>query len=113
MGAELGYPTLNLPWDPELKPPYGVYCVEVEGEIGGSPVRAKGVANYGVRPTVTDSDETILEAHLFDVCPFSTGQMLKVRWFKFLRPEKRFESLDVLKKQIASNVEEARKFWDA
>ena len=111
MGAQLGFPTLNLPWEPELKPPFGVYCVEVEGKVGGSPVKAKGVANYGVRPTVSDSRDAILEVHLLDFCPFSTGQLLKVRWYKHLRPEKKFDDLDALKAQITSDVEAATAFW--
>jgi riboflavin kinase/FMN adenylyltransferase len=85
--------------------------VEVEGDIGGSPVKSSGVANYGVRPTVTVSDEAVLEVHLLDVCPFTTGQQLKVRWYHFLRPEKKFDGLDALKKQIGLDIEEARRFW--
>ena len=112
MGAELGFPTLNLPWSPELKPPHGVYCVEVEGNVGGSPVKARGVANYGVRPTVGETEHPLLEVHLLDFCPFTTGQLLKVRWYKHLRSEKKFEGLEALKDQIASDVEEARRFWD-
>lgn len=111
MGAKLGFPTLNLPWEPELQPPFGVYCVEVIGQVGGSPIKARGVANYGVRPTVTDSNEPVLEVHLLDVCPFTTGQLLKVRWYRHLRAEMKFEGLDELKAQIASDVEEARSFW--
>ena len=112
MGAEMGFPTLNIPWEPELKPPYGVYCVEVEGKVGGSPVKSHGVANYGVRPTVSESDDAILEVHLLDFCPFTTGQLLKVRWYRHLRPEKKFDGLGALKAQIASDVKEARAFWD-
>ena len=111
LGAELGFPTLNLPWSPDLKPPRGVYCVEVEGLIGGSPVSAKGVANFGIRPTIGESDETVLELHLLEVCPFTTDHLLKVRWYHFIRPEKKFENLEALKKQISLDVEIARNYW--
>ena len=112
MGAKLGFPTLNLPWEPELQPPFGVYCVEVEGKVGGSPVKARGVANYGVRPTVGETESPLLEVHLLDVCPFTTGQLLKVRWYKHLRAEKKFDGLEALKAQIASDVDQAKDFWN-
>ena len=112
LGAELGFPTLNLPWSPDLRPPLGVYLVEVEGEIGGSPVTAKGVANFGVRPTVSESEETILEVHLLEVYPFTTDQVLKVRWHRFIRPEKKFENLEALKKQIGLDVVIAQNYWE-
>ena len=111
LGEKVGFPTLNLPWSPDLKPPFGVYCVELEGYIGGSPVTEKAVANYGVRPTVENTDDPILEVHVLDFCPFTTGQNLKVRWFHFLRPEQKFENLEALRKQIAEDVEAARRFW--
>lgn len=111
VGTDLGFPTLNLPWSPELKPPFGVYCVEVEGKVGGSPVRARGVANYGIRPTIGESEDPLLEVHLLDFCPFTTGQLLKVRWYKHLRAEQKFNGLDALKAQIALDVLEAEEYW--
>ena len=112
LGAKLGFPTLNLPWSPELKPPRGVYCVKVEGKVGGSPVKARGVANYGVRPTIGETEEPLLEVHVLDSCPFTTGQLLKVRWYKHLRSEQKFDGLDALKSQIAADVLEAKQFWN-
>jgi len=48
LGRTLGFPTVNVAWEPELKPAYGVYAVEVifQGEA------LPAVANYGQRPTV-------------------------------------------------------------
>jgi riboflavin kinase / FMN adenylyltransferase len=111
LGGKIGFPTLNLPWSSDLKPPHGVYCVEVEGEIDGNLVTSKGVANFGVRPTVTQSNETVLEIHLLESCPFTEGQFLKVRWFHFIRPEMKFENLEALKKQIGADVETAKTYW--
>lgn len=111
LGSTVGFPTLNLPWSGGLKPPLGVYCVEVEGEMSGSSIYAKGVANFGVRPTVEDAREPLLEVHLLDDCPFRTGDRLKVRWFHYLRPEKKFDGVDELKVQIEADVRSAQDYW--
>ncbi len=114
LGREIGYPTLNLPWNGDLRPQYGVYGVRVSpaderraaGSTGSVAERARrGVANFGVRPTVTREtpDDPVLEVHLLeeDGCPFASGDRLVVEWLFFLRPEKRFGELDTLKEQIA------------
>ncbi len=111
MGREMGFPTLNLPWNPDLKPPYGVYCVEVEGEFGEAIITLPGVANFGVRPTVEETTEPVLEVHSLRPCPFTRGSRLKVRWYHYLRAEKKFEGFESLRKQIAVDVQEARRFW--
>ncbi|HEY8994947.1 MAG TPA: riboflavin kinase, partial [Lacunisphaera sp.] len=49
LGRTIGFPTLNIAWEPVLQPRYGVYAVVVSAE-GGPAVQ--GVANYGIRPTV-------------------------------------------------------------
>ena len=106
LGRELGFPTLNMIWTPELKPRYGVYAVRVSGEKEKD---LPGVANYGLRPTV-ESEETVpsLEVHLLDEkCPFGEGDFLKVEWECFLRPERKFANLDELKSQIARDVQQA------
>lgn len=111
LGSKVGFPTLNLPWSPDLKPPLGVYCVEAEGEIEGQPVSVKGVANFGVRPTVETSDKPLLEIHVLEACPFTTGHRLKVHWHHFVRPEEKFDDLQALIAQIGKDVEKARKYW--
>ena len=63
LGRNLGFPTLNIVW-PEEKfiPPRGVYISEIL--LGG--VRFHGISNVGVRPTVTQNQEVVLETFLFD-----------------------------------------------
>ena len=101
LGRTLGFATLNLPWHPELQPRYGVYAVRV-GNGGAEPGRP-GVANYGLRPTVTATDQPLLEVHLLGDCPFGEGSRLTVEWLKFLRPEQRFADLEALRRQIAAD----------
>ncbi|MFT3870583.1 MAG: riboflavin biosynthesis protein RibF [Nibricoccus sp.] len=109
LGQKLGFPTLNLPWEPELRPQFGVYAVRVTGPK--SPRSHAGVANYGLRPTVEQSGQPRLEVHLFGLCPFDHGDEIKVEWLRFLRSEKKFGSIDALKAQIAEDTASAKKFF--
>ena len=65
------------------------------------------VANLGRRPTVRGSGVT-LEIHLFDADVDLYGKRLRVELVQRLREERKFESLDALKAQIAADAQEAR-----
>lgn len=97
LGRTIGFPTLNFNWEPGLKPRYGVYAVEVSSAEAG-PV--KGVANYGLRPTIEQTSRPLLEVHLLEPSSFTYGDNLTVRWLYFLRPEGKFETLERLRMQI-------------
>lgn len=101
LGRTIGFPTLNLAWSPELRPRLGVYVVRVTGDKSPKPLR--GVANYGLRPTVEASTEPKLETHLLEECPFDAGDRIRVEWLHFLRPEMKFNGLDELRRQIAAD----------
>lgn len=101
IGRAIGFPTLNVGWTPDLKPRLGVYAVKVGG--------ARGVANYGVRPTVERAPaEPVLEIHLLDDCPFSTGDRITAEFVAFLRPERKFASVQALQSQIALDAAAAK-----
>jgi riboflavin kinase/FMN adenylyltransferase len=109
LGRTIGFPTLNVPWAPELRPRLGVYAVRVSGPKAPAPLPA--VANYGLRPTVEQSTEPRLEVHVLDACPFGEGDAVRVEWLHFLRPEMKFAGIDELRAQIARDREEALKFF--
>jgi riboflavin kinase/FMN adenylyltransferase len=105
LGKKIGFPTANLSAHSEQFPPNGVYAAEaqIDGELH------RGVINLGVRPTVSEGkSERVLEIHLFDFNRDIYGVDVEVRFLKFLRPEKKFESLDALVQQIHQDVEQAR-----
>lgn len=106
LARQLGFPTANIrPLNGQL-PPFGVYAVSVslEGE------ECPGMANLGVRPTVErEGGEALLEVHLFDRKDDLYGKKLAVECIRYLRPERKFESLDSLKAQIAEDAKMARK----
>jgi len=101
LGRKIGFPTLNLAWDPELRPRFGVYAVQVTGPKAEGIF--PGVANYGLRPTVEQSTLPRLEVHLLGACPFGTGDTIKVEWLRFLRPEKKFGNVEQLQAQIGED----------
>jgi riboflavin kinase/FMN adenylyltransferase len=104
IGRGLGFPTVNIPWDPETKPCFGVYQVVSKTPEPNAPVRP-GIANYGLRPTVGGREGPLLEVHYLDDGPFpAPGTELKVALLDFLRPEKPFPSVTALREQIAADV---------
>jgi riboflavin kinase/FMN adenylyltransferase len=108
LGHTIGFPTLNVPWQPELKPCFGVYAVEV---TTGAKNPVKGVANYGVRPTAGPASPPLLEVHLLETSSLTYGDKLTVNWLQFLRPESKFGSMEELRLQIATDVKNARQFF--
>jgi riboflavin kinase/FMN adenylyltransferase len=106
LGRTIGFPTLNFAWAPALRPRYGVYVVKVSGEKSAAGLPA--VANYGLRPTVEQTREPRLEAHVLGgACPLDTGDAATVEWLRFLREERKFAGVEELRAQIARDRDEA------
>ena len=108
LGHRLGFPTANLlPEEDLLLPNTGVYAVRgtVEGE------RHIGVCNVGTRPTVGGRQISI-ETWLADFDGDLYGKPLIVDFYEYLRPERKFDSLDELKKEIYFNQEQARAYFE-
>jgi riboflavin kinase/FMN adenylyltransferase len=86
----------------------GVYVVEVSG---AGMTGARGVANVGVRPTVNDSIKANLEVHLLDREIELYGQHIEVTFRHKLRDEMKFDSVDELKMNIATDIENTRAWF--
>ncbi len=96
IGRTIGFRTANLVYPPELiELPYGVYAVDT--------TYGKGIANFGVRPTLNGS-HTSLEAHILNFEKDIYGEIINVNFNKMIRTEKKFPSLDALKKQINLDI---------
>lgn len=110
LGRTLGFPTANLVPDNEQLPPKGVYAVRVRVlSDRGEDLHGFGVANLGVRPTVSAGEQRpILEVHLFDFSGDLYGSLVEVEFVSFIRGETRFESLALLQAQIKQDVGLAR-----
>jgi riboflavin kinase/FMN adenylyltransferase len=109
-GRQWGFPTANMVLQEFLAPKYGVYSARVQVEPEGQWFNA--VMNFGIRPNFI-LPFPLLEAHIFDFADNLYGKTLRVEWRDFMRPEKRFASTDLLKKQIAEDVKRARELLEA
>ena len=117
-GREIGFPTANVDMNFFLVPQHGVYITRLKViDCKNSTTQndwLPSISNIGTKPTV--SGENInLETHIIDLNNNSSdiniyGKRIKVELIKFLRPEKKFNSLSDLKKQIEFDTKEARKF---
>lgn len=110
IGHKLGFPTVNYIFESnDLIPAFGIYATvtEVDGE------RYISVTNVGTRPTVSNSETVTCETHIID-CPSNIdlyGRCVKVSFFKKIRDEKKFSSLEELSGAIALDVENTKKFF--
>ncbi len=104
LGGKIGFPTANLAAHSEQFPPNGVYAVRLLLDGIWHP----GVANVGVRPTVADGGEKLLEVHIFNFSGDCYGRDVEVKFEKQLRAEQRFDSIEALKAQIIIDAAAAR-----
>jgi riboflavin kinase/FMN adenylyltransferase len=103
-GADFGFPTANLDVSNLCVPPLGVYAVSLVTDG----MEYQGVANLGIAPTVRQEDDPILEVHLIDKQIDLYSKYVEVIFHEYIRPEKRFEGIEMLKKQIAQDVLRAK-----
>jgi riboflavin kinase/FMN adenylyltransferase len=109
LGRTIGFPTLNMTWAPECRPALGVYNVRISSVTGNE--RLPAVANYGLRPTIGDLQQPLLEAHLLVSIGFGEGDLLRVEWCLFERAEARFGSIDALRAQIGADRASAATYF--
>lgn len=112
LGRRIQYPTANIEAsDPDkIIPGYGVYAVKVK--INGR--LHHGMLNIGNRPTVnTNADHRSIEVHIFDFDADVYGQPIEIIFYKKLREEQRFDSLDELKDQLAKDKQATIAFFDS
>ncbi|NND72670.1 MAG: bifunctional riboflavin kinase/FAD synthetase [Rhodothermales bacterium] len=103
-GRTIGFPTANLRVPPEkLLPMNGVYRVDVD--VGAESF--VGMLNIGVRPTFDSTVKTV-EVHLLDFTRDIYGAVLQVDFLQRLRPEKKFEDIDALKRQLSLDRDRCR-----
>src|SRR5215475_9494452 len=106
LGKKIGFPTANLSAHNEQFPPNGVYFAQAT--LNGTTY--PGVVNLGYRPTVSSgvNSERVLEIYLLDFDQDIYGKDIEVRFVQYLRPERKFESVDALVRQIELDVQQAR-----
>lgn len=101
LGRTLGFPTLNVAPNPnKLMPPNGVYAVQVkmDGKVYG------GIANVGVKPTVTDENRMLVEAFLYNYSGNAYGKEVEIEFCEYHRPEQKFHGVDELKACVDTDI---------
>lgn len=107
LGRTLGFPTANLTI-PEgvVVPKYGVYiCRAVFDGVSYA-----AVTNVGTRPTVGGHRVTV-EPWILDFRGDLYGREITLEFYRFLRPERKFDSLEELKAEILKNAGETKEFF--
>ncbi len=106
-GRTIGFPTANMRLRGCLWPAFGTYAVRVA--IPGVERWYDGMANFGIRPTY-HTVEPRLETHIFDFDGDLYGKRLAVELVEWLRPERKFPSLETLVAQLKADALKTRKF---
>jgi riboflavin kinase/FMN adenylyltransferase len=108
LGRTIGIPTANLVIpDGVLMLPFGVYATKVC--IAGKEYQA--VTNVGVRPTVEHTDQVTVEPWIMDFDGDLYGQTIRVDFYKHLRGERKFSSVNELKQEILRNAQQTRAYF--
>jgi riboflavin kinase/FMN adenylyltransferase len=109
LGRKLGMPTANLMLRRGTALAHGVYAVRAYWP--DRPDGAAGVASVGVRPTL-GMTACLLETHVFGDPVSLYGAELEIEFWRYLRPQLRFESLDALAQQMQLDGAQARAFFE-
>lgn len=110
LGRTLGIPTINqiLPENSAV-PRFGVYAAlcHIDGKVYA------GVSNVGIRPTIDEEKKNVgCETHILDYSGDLYGKKIRVDFCKFIRAERKFDSLEALTAEIQKNIAEIREyFW--
>lgn len=109
LGSALGFPTANLRFAPGLLiPAHGVYVTKAVFENGES---HPAVTNIGTRPTVRDGGGVTAEAFLLDFQGSLYGQEVRLEFYDYLRPERKFDSLEELRAEVMKNARQTRDYF--
>lgn len=116
IGRKMGIPTVNIAVDENNElPEFGVYAAKlVYIDCSGDEKSYKGVANIGIKPTIENEKGTNpvgVEINLFEFEGDLYTQNVQVDFYKFIRSEKKFNSIDELKNQIEQDIVSAKEVF--
>ena len=111
-GRKMGFPTANIDVSGtgKLLPESGVYAVRVRLEDNETPLG--GMINIGIRPTF-NGKKMSMEVHLFDFDGNLYGKRLSVTFFKRIRGERKFNSMEALSRQLADDKRQIEAFLES
>ncbi|MEM7663088.1 MAG: riboflavin biosynthesis protein RibF [Pseudomonadota bacterium] len=104
-GRTIGFPTANMHLGDLIHPRHGIYAVRAR--LAGEDIWRDGVANFGRTPT-TGIRDPLLETVIFDWDGDLYGKRLEVAFVAFLRPEQKFDSMELMIEQMHRDVDAAK-----
>lgn len=111
LGTKMGTPTINMQFpDGVLVPRHGVYAAKVYLDDGSEHY---AVTNVGVRPTVSGGQRVSVESFILDYHGNLYNRQVRLEFYKFLRPERKFDSVDALKARILYDANTTRAYFEA
>jgi len=107
-GVKLGFPTANIHPQNRVIPLNGVYVTAalIDGQW------QRSVTNIGTRPTFESDATTSVETYVMNWSGDLYGDVVRVRFLRRLRDEKKFESLDQLRNQISADVNRTQGYFE-
>lgn len=116
IGRSLGYPTANIKLDDPslLVPADGVYAVRVQLDscsCGNQKLMYTGMLSIGNRPTLSEGLARTIEVHIFDLNANLYAERLTLVFERYMRANRKFESLEELQKQIGRDEQEIRAYF--
>jgi riboflavin kinase / FMN adenylyltransferase len=104
-GRTLGFPTANLRPDRPLILAAGVYAARASWDDNS---HADAVVNVGYRPTFGE-DQYWVETYIFDFAGDLYDLRLGIEFLHRIRPEMKFPGVEALKRQVAIDIDAARR----
>lgn len=102
LAVSLGYPTANMIYPNKIiKLPFGVYKAKYK--------TYNAILNWGVKPTFKNTQEPILELHIINFNENLYDKQVEFEILEKIRDEKKFVSINELKKQIKKDIFECSK----
>lgn len=124
LGRTLGFPTLNIKVMPHCAIRSGVYVVKVRGLLASEEQSVSencgpfsqlpaiaGIASLGVRPTVDEQGDVLLEVHLLDTKIDAYGKLVTVEFLEYVRDEEKFPDLETLVSAMDNDMDAARNYF--
>jgi riboflavin kinase/FMN adenylyltransferase len=108
LGRTIGYPTANIEINDNIKliPAIGVYAVKIKYALN----IYNGMLSIGKNPTVTENGPLTIEVNIFDFDLEIYHKQITVYFYKKLRDEEKYDSINQLKSQLAIDKENALKY---
>lgn len=111
LGRKLGAPTINMRIeDGVIVPRHGVYAAKLR--LLGESEYYTAVTNIGVRPTVSGENAVSVESFLLDFDRDVYGMEAVCEFYRFMRPEMKFPSVEALSERIHKDAEDVRAYFE-